>query len=405
MASTIAFACSRALSRIDFEKIGNWLMTLNKTLIDETDSEQFLYQGRSREFERRFQGLNDVVFKLANEIETAMIDVKEDKNYEVNRKNEEILLDEDILVEEDNEKIISADEEKEGMQLTYGSIAYYMNTKKPEWYENVQYIYDIHSSPTKEKIQVNEPIAVKALFDLAWNNKVVYVKSQHEFNEVEVRNYINRQFARCKEPGEFGRKTRPTHITLATKFHNTDIPTGTSVFYYDTNGTVHGKVIGTNYTKLNPITRDTLREDFPLEVYIETYKKHEGKMTRDKIKQRTETDTYFLRDAPARVTKKLWHTQSSARSRSRSRSPERIQMAFSLSKLVAKPSQRKELEIHPLIHENPMKRRVRSESRSSSRERFRRKSDRNEERSRSRSRSRSRDRFGNGGRKTRRTNK
>lgn len=392
MASTIAFACSRALSRIDFEKIGNWLLGVKtlamKKLIEETKESKFLIERRNREIEKKFIELKNILDKLAEEIDSAMINVKESK-------------DDDTLTEDD--------EEDEGMQLTYDSISTYMKTQKPEWSKNVQDIYNILLNG--EHITVNEPIVVKALFDLAWNNEVITVNDENELDEVRVRNYIDNAFADCgvvtyledgKEKYRYRvseRTTRkPTDITLSQRFRNMDIPKGTYVYYYDTvNGKVvkvKGKVIGTNYREINP----TSRQIFALKVYMETD-------SGDK-EERTETDTYFLRDAPVRKTQKLWSTSSSARSRSRSRSPERIAMTFhreyplhSFSELVAKPP-RKEIE-----HAKPMKRRVRSESRSSSRERFRRRSENNEERSRSRSRSRSRDRFGHGGRKTRKTKK
>jgi hypothetical protein len=393
MASTIAFACSRALSRIDFKKIIEWL---NKTIREETDEYQFLYQRRSIENENRFKHFNVIVVKLANEIEEGMIDVKKDN--------------EDILTEED----------EEGMQLTYDSILNYMKTKKPEWSTNVQYIYD--TLIKDKRIIVNDPIVVKALFDLAWNNRVIIVEHENEFDEIRVRNYIDKTFEDCgvvkynedgKEKFRYhfteGSTRRPTHITLAQRFHNMDIPKGTSVFFYDENGIVHGKVVETNYKKLNPITRDTIRLDTPLEVDIKPYKNVNGKLikTKDKIKQRTEVDLYFLHDAPARATKKLWST-SSAKSLSRSRSPQKIAMNFnpeyplySFAEKAAKPA-REELDYSPLYHSKPMKRRGRSESRSSSRERIRRRSSREEER-RSRSRSRSRD--NRGGRKSRKTHK
>jgi len=254
------------------------LIDINQKIIDETTNKEYIYSKiRLEESKRRIEIVNGLVNKLTEEIEDALTTV---------------------------------DPTKPQMELTYNSISTYMR-EKPNWIESITQLYEINSLLTKEQIKVTEPIAVKAVFDLAWNNKIIFVGEYEKVNKNSVKDYINNQFKLCREPIEIGRRPRRTAMTLASKFYEKDIPIGTKVFYngLDENGRPQ-KIMGTVKAVDNSGVSFTARNIVPLNIKVDTIYGDIDK---------AETELYIQ----TQTTRKNRDGRSKSRSQSRSRSRSR----------------------------------------------------------------------------------
>jgi hypothetical protein len=116
------------------------------------------------------------------------------------------------------------------IELTYESILQFIR-KNPSLYGYMQYLYDTNSIITKEPILVTEPTLVKSIFDLVWNNQILFEPDLHNTRS-SIELYINEKC--CEEEINIeDNKSVPKITTIASKYYNKPIELGVRAFYYD----------------------------------------------------------------------------------------------------------------------------------------------------------------------------